>query len=86
MIGMGREVENEYGCFRCGAVRPQVDINPDTGSMTCGGCGEASIVTLKQALDMLNGYYLMNKKEQSVIEDLMNYDQYYPELNEDDDG
>lgn len=79
---MSREIEEHYGCFRCGAIRPIVDINPDTGKYHCGQCGEASIVTMRQALDMLNNYYITYKKD---CIDSMSYDEYYPDLVEDND-
>jgi DNA-directed RNA polymerase subunit RPC12/RpoP len=74
-----REIEQEYGCFRCGAIRPATDRDPTTDALHCVECGEAAIVTFRQALDMLNGYYVQNKER--VVE-LMDADEYYPDLEE----
>lgn len=74
---MNREVEDVYGCFRCGTVRPTCDRNPDTDKIHCGVCGECAVVTFRQALDMLNSYWLTHRKE--VVES-MEYDEYYHEF------
>jgi len=76
-----REIEQEYGCFRCGAVRPPTDRDPTTDKLHCVECGEAAIVTLRQALDMLNGYYIQDRER---VVSLMDQDEYYPELEEED--
>lgn len=55
------EIGSVYGCFRCGEIGGEVHVNPDTDSMTCGHCGESSIVTFTTALDMLNAYYMQRR-------------------------
>ncbi len=76
---MAREVEYEFGCFRCGEFRPPIQVDSDTGKIKCKGCGEESIVTFRQALDMINNYHLLHKDD---IEKLMEYDEYYLDLGE----
>lgn len=76
-----REVEQAYGCFRCGKIRPAVDRDPITDKLQCVDCGECAVVTLQQALDMLNGYYIQDRER---IVDLMEEDEYYPVLEGDD--
>lgn len=78
---MGRDVEYDYGCYRCGTLRPRVDRDPDTEQLRCVECGEASVVTFKQALDMINGYHVLHRDE---INNLQDYDEYYPDLEYDD--
>lgn len=58
-----RDVEQEYGCYRCGTVRPIVETHKSTGEVRCGNCGEAGIVTLRQSLDIVNDYYIRHKKD-----------------------
>lgn len=71
---MNREVEDTFGCFRCGTVRPTCDRNPDTDKVHCGVCGEAAVLTFRQALDMLNSYWMIHRHE--VVQS-MEYDEYY---------
>jgi transcription elongation factor Elf1 len=76
---MNREVEDIFGCFRCGTVRPTCDRNPDTDKIHCGVCGEISVVTFRQALDMLNALWLSNRKQ---VDESMLYDEYYFDFEE----
>jgi DNA-directed RNA polymerase subunit RPC12/RpoP len=71
-----REVEDAYGCFRCGTIRPACVRESDDDKYECCECGEKAIVTLKQALDMINNHYLNNRTE---VVNSMEYDQYYPD-------
>ena len=72
-----RREETEYGCFRCGAYRPAGTVDTLTNKQVCEECGEEGIVTFQQALDMLNEYWVRNHKE---VIDLMDADEYYPEI------
>ncbi len=71
---MNREVEDVFGCFRCGTVRPTCDRNPDTDKLHCGVCGECAVVTFRQSLDMLNSLWLTQREE---VNSSMEYDEYY---------
>lgn len=69
---MVRETEDTYGCFRCGALKPTCSQRDE--KVQCGECGEATVVTFRQALDMLNNLWLSNK---NAVIDSMEYDEYY---------
>jgi len=46
-----------YGCFRCG--EQDVEYTEEDYKRTCGSCGESDcIVSLQEALDLLNDIYL----------------------------
>ena len=45
-----------YGCYRCGETEGEV-LKLEDGIYSCGGCGELSVVTFVQALDMLNSLH-----------------------------
>jgi DNA-directed RNA polymerase subunit RPC12/RpoP len=72
---VGREVETEYGCFRCGAIRPEIRTD-DNEHQYCKECGERGIVSQKQALDMLNEIYRRNRRQ---VMDVIDLDEYYIE-------
>lgn len=48
--------EQIYGCFRCGELMG--DIREEGASTVCDSCGEAAIMTLTNALDVMNEIYL----------------------------
>lgn len=48
--------EQVYGCFRCGKMMGEV--KEDMHGYTCGECGERSVVTFTNTLDILNDLYL----------------------------
>lgn len=45
-----------YGCFRCGELMG--DFTEAGETLTCSGCGEEGIVSMVNALDMINDMYL----------------------------
>lgn len=49
---------NIYGCFRCGEINGEISQDEETLVVSCQSCGEDSIVTFQQALDLLNDFYL----------------------------
>lgn len=64
---MTRDAECFYGCFRCGTLGGAW-YEIDGGVRSCCECGEPGILTLQQALDMLNDIYLKHNQE---VVDLM---------------
>ena len=69
-----REVETDYGCFKCGEVKPRIRTDNE-GFVTCLSCGNShGVISFKQSLDMINGFYLNNADE---VAELMQADEYY---------
>lgn len=77
---MTRTIEKEYGCFKCGEVRPRVIRDPTTDRLRCKECGEYTIVTFRQALDVIYEY---SRRRLDEITELMQFDEYYPDVEED---
>lgn len=48
-----------HGCFRCGEIGGDFELD-EQGFCICSSCGERSIVSFQQALDLLNDFYLHN--------------------------
>jgi hypothetical protein len=63
-----------YGCYRCGELEGEV-VKHEDGSYACGSCGELSVVTFVQALDMLNAFYreghFISQPEDELLEEAL---------------
>lgn len=65
---------NDYGCFRCGTIGGDTKMDMRDEIPICAECGENALVTLQQALDILNDYWLTNKYEAHELdEDLIQF-------------
>ena len=54
-------VQPTHGCYRCGTI--EGDFNEDeNGVAICDHCGERSVVSFQQALDLLNDFHLSGHK------------------------
>lgn len=47
-----------YGCFRCGIMMGDIKEAPNGVGYICEGCGEQSVITFLNALDILNNMHL----------------------------
>jgi len=61
-----------WACFRCGKVAGDVRKDSEEGPWICEECGESGIVTIPQALDIINDFYL---REEFTLD----YDEEYYE-------
>ncbi len=53
----------EYRCFRCGTENETLMQNEEESAFgVCCSCGEESVVTFIQALDIINEYYLQKEE------------------------
>lgn len=51
-----------YGCYRCGAINgPLKEWDEEQTRPTCDECGESAIVTMQEAMDILNDLHLKGK-------------------------
>jgi hypothetical protein len=48
-----------YHCYRCG----ERGVETDDENRKCPSCKEPSLVTLTEALDMINNQYLMDRDD-----------------------
>ena len=73
-----------YGCFRCGKVMGDIK-KLDDGHVQCGNCGEQSIVTFIQALDILNDYYRRDILDDDDMVDFQEYLELILEMEKEDE-
>ena len=57
------DVNQLYGCFRCGRIMGDLKKEHEDAFPTCGECGENGVVTFVQALDLLNDVHLSGDLE-----------------------
>lgn len=62
------EVGNVYGCFRCGELCGEVVITTESTLPICGSCGESSVLTFQQALDVMNELHLSGELMLSSVD------------------
>lgn len=64
-------------CFRCGEIGGEYILDEGSGVAKCGSCGEHGVVSLIQALDLLNELHakgmIINVEDIEEAED----DDYY---------
>ena len=66
------DINNVYGCFRCGEVMGDVGII-DEHMPYCKECGEMGILSFRQALDIVNDFHrtgdlILSEEEQDYEE------------------
>lgn len=45
-------------CFRCGTILPPFETDPSHAVYKCECCGERGVITIRQALDIINDHVL----------------------------
>lgn len=50
--------EQVYGCFRCGELMGDIREANDGYHYICENCGEVSVISFVNALDILNDLYI----------------------------